>query len=186
MTNRDVMKKHLLEKVCKPLLAEGFTGKFPHYRRACDKTIELVTFQTNKDGGSFTVEVSAVFPHRKNTNCAEEIIDPATVTVWNTNERYRLSGMFDGWFYYCDLNESSVLARSIGKQTKQKTRRPKATDSRRPFTKKPQRQSAMKSTNSLPKRFDGFQNLKRRIQRLESHLFLCYTTPIKYKKRSLI
>ena len=109
MTNRDVMKKHLLEKVCKPLLAEGFTGKYPHYRRACDKTIELVTFQTNKDGGSFTVEVSAVFPHRKNTNCAEEIIDPATVTVWNTNERYRLSGMFDGWFYYCDLYEKRIL-----------------------------------------------------------------------------
>ena len=109
MTNRDVMKKHLLEKVCKPLLAEGFTGKFPHYRRACDKTIELVTFQTNKDGGSFTVEVSAVFPHRKNTNCAEEIIDPATVTVWNTNERYRLSGMFDGWFYYRDVYEKRIF-----------------------------------------------------------------------------
>ena len=109
MTNRDLMQKHLTEKVCALLLAQGFAGSFPHYRRICENVIELVTFQTNKNGGSFTVEVSAVFPNAKATNCIKESIDPNTITVWDTNERYRLPGMFDGWFYYRDLYAKRIF-----------------------------------------------------------------------------
>ena len=65
MTNRELMKKHILSNVVSRLLENGFTGKYPHFRRIDGDCIELITFQTNKWGGSFTVEVSAIFPYAK-------------------------------------------------------------------------------------------------------------------------
>jgi len=109
MSNREIMKKHLLSYVVSPLLADGFTGRFPHYRRIGQDCVELVTFQWNKYGGSFTVEVSAVFPNYKDTNCASESIDVCSVNVWETNRRYRLKGMYGGWFYHCDLYAKRII-----------------------------------------------------------------------------
>ena len=104
MSNRSMMlsalKKHTL-----PLLAErGFTGKYPHFRKKCDDCIELVSFMTNKWGGSFTVEVSAAFPEAaaKNYTLPEGTTEDA-LTAFCTHERERLPGMFDGWFYYRDV-----------------------------------------------------------------------------------
>ena len=31
------------------------------------------------------------------------------LTVWDTNERYRLKGMYDGWFFYRDLYSKYIL-----------------------------------------------------------------------------
>lgn len=103
------MKKLLLHSVVSPLLTDGFAGQFPHYRRIGQDCVEMVTFQWNKYGGSFIVEVSAVFPNHKDTNCAAENIDVATVNVWETNRRYRLKGMYDGWFYHCDLYAKRII-----------------------------------------------------------------------------
>ena len=104
MTNLQIMKKHLEITVIQPLLSQGFTGEYPHFRREKENCIELITFQTNKYGGSFTVEVSAVFPNSDNKNFEwyDDLIIK-NLTVWNTNERYRLKGMYNGWFYYRDL-----------------------------------------------------------------------------------
>ncbi len=61
MTKRDKMYAAF------PYLQEqGFEGMYPHFRRNNGACIELVTFQTNKWGGSFRIEVSVVFPGRKN------------------------------------------------------------------------------------------------------------------------
>ena len=109
MTNRELMKNHILSNVVSRLLENDFTGKYPHFRRVDRDCIELITFQTNKWGSSFTVEVSAIFPHAKDSNCALESIDIEKVTVWNTNNRYRLKGMYDGWFYYQDLYAKRII-----------------------------------------------------------------------------
>ena len=109
MSNREMMKKQLLSNVVAPLLEVGFTGQFPHYRRNFQDCVELVTFQWNKYGGAFTVEVTAVFPNHKDTNCAAERIDVNRVTVWETNRRYRLKGTYDRWFYYQDLYAKRIL-----------------------------------------------------------------------------
>ncbi len=104
MTNRQIIKKYLQTNVIRPLLTRGFTGRYPHFRREKEKCIELITFQTNQYGGSFTVEVSAVFPDNENKNFV--FGDGLTIddlTVWNTDKRYRLKGMYGGWFYYRDL-----------------------------------------------------------------------------------
>ena len=110
MTNLQIMKKHLKANVLGPLLTQGFTGEYPHFKREKENCIELIAFQTNKYGGSFTVEVSAVFPGKKNQNAT---LGPGMtlkdLTVWYTNMRYRLKGMYDGWFWYRDLYAKYIL-----------------------------------------------------------------------------
>ena len=104
MTNNEIINSYLKKLVIAPLLECGFTGNHPHFRNVCEDHIELVSIQTNKWGGSFTVEVSCVFPNSPNKNYAEwDGLTIDQLTVWDTNERYRLKGMYDGWFYYRDL-----------------------------------------------------------------------------------
>ncbi len=104
MTNNEIMKSYLKKIVIAPLLEEGFKGKYPHFRKTFTDHIELISIQTNKWGGSFTIEVSCVFPDSPNKNYVEwDGLGIEQLTVWNTNERYRLEGMYDGWFYYRDL-----------------------------------------------------------------------------------
>ena len=110
MTNIQLMKKCLETQVIQPLLNQGFVGKYPHFKREKENCIEFITFQTNKHGGSFTIEISAAFPNNENKNYVlydgKEIKD---LNVWNTNIRYRLKGMYDGWFYYRDLYSKYIL-----------------------------------------------------------------------------
>ncbi len=112
MSNKQIMKSLLIENVIKSLKDQGFAGKYPHYKREKSNCIELITFQTNKYGGSFTVEVSAVFPNetdKKKSNIYFGNNDDE-INVWSTKDRYRLPGMFDGWFYYNDVYSYSYKA----------------------------------------------------------------------------
>ena len=110
MSNRNIMLSALKEHTISQLKQQGFTGKHPNYRRKLDNCIELITFQTNKWGGSFTIEVSAVFPDLQNKNY--ELYDGVTEETFGveaTNHRYRLPGTFDGWFYYRDVYRKFTL-----------------------------------------------------------------------------
>lgn len=108
MSNREIMLKALNKTVIKDLKSQGFTGKYPHFKKKKEDCIELISFYTNKYGGSFTVEVSAVFPDSKVTNLSDlkAQVDGENIEVACTNQRYRLKGMFDGWFYYRDVYRS--------------------------------------------------------------------------------
>ncbi len=108
MTNRDRMNAALKKTVFPYLLEQGFEGKYPHFRRNNGDCIELVSFQTNKLGGSFWVEVSVVFPGRENSNIIwwDESTEP--LSAWCTKKRYRLPGMFGGEFYYCDVYKKTT------------------------------------------------------------------------------
>ena len=48
-----------LNSIVVPVLRHrGFTGSFPHFRRLGTKQIDLITFQFDKWGGGFVVELS--------------------------------------------------------------------------------------------------------------------------------
>ena len=106
MSQSQKMRSALSKYVIPNLTAKGFVGEYPHYRRVYDDRIDLLVFQANKHGNSFTVGVSTVFlPSSKresNFYCGDfKTIESAT--VWDTNLRYCLKGMYDGWFYYTDV-----------------------------------------------------------------------------------
>ena len=109
-SNRTIMKNALKASMIPALQSKGFGGNYPHFRKDCADHIELISFWTNKYGGSFTVEVSAVFPNRRDRNLIvdEALQDPGLNAAF-TNERYRLPGMFDGWFYYTDVYQKRTL-----------------------------------------------------------------------------
>ena len=105
MTNREIMLSALKTTVIKDLKSQGFVGTYPNFKKTTPNGIELICFQTNKYGGSFIIEVSAVFPDSRVTNLSNlnASVDEKTVNVSCTNQRYRLKGMYDGWFYYRDV-----------------------------------------------------------------------------------
>ncbi len=106
MSQSQKMRNSLSKYVIPNLTAKGFVGKYPHYKKIYDDRIELLVFETNKWGNSFTVEISTVFlceRKRDNNFCSGDFETIENATVWDTNLRYRLKGMYDGWFYYTDL-----------------------------------------------------------------------------------
>jgi len=104
MSNRDIMLSALKKHTFTLIKEQGFTGKYPNFRRKLDNCIELISFYTNKYGGSFTIEVSAVFPNSASPNYTlYDGVTEDTFGVEATNKGYRLPGMFDGWFYYRDV-----------------------------------------------------------------------------------
>ena len=115
MSQSQKMRRALQKYVLPKLLEEGFTGKYPHYKKETENWIDLLSFLTNKWGNSFTVEVSTVFLQSsgRESNLGGGPQNPfEEVNVWDTNLCYRLKGMFDGWFYYTD-----VYCHKIGKCT---------------------------------------------------------------------
>lgn len=115
MSQSQKMRRALNKYVIPNLTATGFIGKYPHYKKIYSDRIELLVFQTNNWGNSFTVEISTVFlPERKrDSNCHIKNFDNTEdITVWDTNLRYRLKGTYDGWLYYTDL-----YAQKIGSMT---------------------------------------------------------------------
>lgn len=106
MSQSQKMRNALSKYVIPNLTAKGFIGEYPHYKRVYEDRIELMVFQTNTWGNSFTVGISTVFlpgSNRESNFCSHDFKPIDTATVWDTNLRYSLKGMYDGWFYYTDL-----------------------------------------------------------------------------------
>ena len=59
---RTRMIETLNEHVVPVLRERGFKGSFPHFRRPTERGIHLLTFQFDKWGGGFAVEVAACPP----------------------------------------------------------------------------------------------------------------------------
>ncbi len=109
MTNREIMRRALHEYTIAPLLAKGFDGKFPHFRRETADHIELISFVISNRGGSFYVEASVMFPNRKHKNYY--LVGDQTekdITVFSTEKRYRLKGMYGGEFFYSDIYRTRI------------------------------------------------------------------------------
>lgn len=93
-----------LKKIVIPYLRENrFKGSFPHFRRLNDEHIDLITFQFNRYGGSFVVELAVCSTEGVTMSWGEKVL-PNKVTAHDVNERIRLkdnkNDEEDFWFQY--------------------------------------------------------------------------------------
>ena len=109
MTNKEQMRAALRRYTIPHLQKLGFTGRYPHFHREQEGCIDLLSFQTNIYGGSFTVEVSSVFPKHAESNRVRWEGEPGELNVFATNRRYRLPGMYNGWFHHQDIYRRRFL-----------------------------------------------------------------------------
>jgi Domain of unknown function (DUF4304) len=103
--SRDQMIATLREVVVPVLRDMGFRGSFPHFRRIRDTQVDLLTFQFNRYGGSFVVELAYCSPDGFTTTRGEHIA-PQKVQVHDMHPKQRLRlgshppQKNDHWFHY--------------------------------------------------------------------------------------
>ena len=107
MTKAQKMNEALEREVIVKLKADGFEGKFPHYRRVFPDRIELISFPKDKYGNAFHVEASIAYPNRPKW---EQNIDYHffqgeldDLTADDCGKRYELKSRFGRIFYYTDV-----------------------------------------------------------------------------------
>src|SRR4051812_28382526 len=85
----DRMIETLKEYVILVLREKGFKGSFPHFRRPIETAIHLLTFQFDKWGGAFTMEI-AICPKEGITTSWRKQISPDKVRAWDIYPHHRL------------------------------------------------------------------------------------------------
>jgi len=95
---------HALQTAVVPeLRARGFRGSFPHFRRPCQDVVHLLSFQFNKYGGSFVVEVGRC-PSQGLVRLGQQMpAEEVTVFHLHPDERIRLGrkrSETDHWFHF--------------------------------------------------------------------------------------
>ena len=120
----DKMNEALKSVVVPQLRQKGFKGSLPHFRRVGETRTDLLSFQFDRHGGGFVLEISKCPPDGITTAWGKHI--PANkVSAWDMHldERLRLKpgpgGSTNDWFRYDKkplLSPGSVyekIARSV-------------------------------------------------------------------------
>ena len=90
MTHKhDRMVKAINDIVVSKLREKGFNGSFPHFRRSGTEKIDLLTFQFDKSGGGFVIEISKCPPDGITTPWGK-VIPPNKVRAWDIPPSRRL------------------------------------------------------------------------------------------------
>ena len=95
-----------LREVVVPVLRDmGFSGSFPHFRRIGESQVDLLTFQFNRYGGSFVVEVAYCDPAGVPTHWGRHIpAEEVRAHDIHPKQRLRLGSHppteADHWFQY--------------------------------------------------------------------------------------
>jgi hypothetical protein len=103
--SRTKMIRALKEIVVPTLRERGFKGSFPHFRRPLDTRIDLLSFQFDKWGGGFLIEISNCEPSGITTYWGEKISPKKVRAIDNhPDRRYRIKpgeeGSRDNWFRF--------------------------------------------------------------------------------------
>jgi hypothetical protein len=102
---QDQMKKALKDVVVPRLRDHDFTGAFPHFRRRRSDRIDLLTFQFDRHGGGFIIEIGQC-PAEGFTNHWGKLIGPEKVKAWDLSSQQRariqprIGSGTDSWFRY--------------------------------------------------------------------------------------
>ena len=120
MTTREEMTVVLNSIVVPALRQRGFAGSFPHLRRPGANQIDLITFQFDKRGGGFIVEISRCGPEGVTMPWGEKI-PPKKVTAHDLNPRDRLRLGCEGpstehWYRYDRGNTLESVAQKVVQQ----------------------------------------------------------------------
>ncbi|MFY7938260.1 MAG: DUF4304 domain-containing protein [Flavobacterium sp.] len=104
--NRDEMIKNLNEIVVPSLRQLNFKGSFPHFRRLTADRINLLTFQFDRNGGGFVIEIANCNSTGYKT-VLDRPIPPNKLTAHDFNTRKRIQSNMktpdsstDDWFRY--------------------------------------------------------------------------------------
>ena len=106
-SSRDEMIKSLKDVVIPKLKELGFKGSFPYYRRITAEKINLLTFQFDKWGGGFVIEISNSNPEGYETHWGD-FIKPENLTAHDLSKRKRIQNVMksndesltEDWFRY--------------------------------------------------------------------------------------
>ncbi len=96
------MRKALSAHVIEPLELEGFEGAWPHFRRVHADRIDLLSFQLDKRGGGFVVEVASA-PPKKIRSQLGDAVSAKRVNAQHMANRFRLAprrGQRNHWYRY--------------------------------------------------------------------------------------
>ncbi|MBO8173300.1 MAG: DUF4304 domain-containing protein [Bacillaceae bacterium] len=107
-----------LKSIVVPILREkGFKGSFPHFRRITDNKIDLMTFQFDRYGGGFVIEVAVCSPKGFTTHWGEEI-QPNKVKAHDLHpsDRMRLKDKDGQWFRYDENNLFGNIYDKVAKE----------------------------------------------------------------------
>ncbi len=86
--SRDQMNQALKAVVVPLLRQRGFSGTFPHFRRCKPERIDLFTFQFDRYGGGFVIEIARCEPSGFTTHWGKQI-PPTKVTAWDMPPKMR-------------------------------------------------------------------------------------------------
>lgn len=89
-SERNKMISKLKEIVVPELRDREFKGSFPHFRKISKEKIELLTFQFDRYGEGFVVEVGVCSPEGFTHSWGEKV-PPHKVTAHDVNNRLRLN-----------------------------------------------------------------------------------------------
>ena len=108
MTQSQRMKKALEENVISRLVADGFIGKYPNYRKVYPDRIELISFPKYKYGNAFYIVASVAYPNKEEKekqnidyHFYDGNFDDLSADV--CRDKYFLKGNFGDLFYYTDV-----------------------------------------------------------------------------------
>jgi hypothetical protein len=113
LSPRELMDVALKTSVVPVLRENGFTGSYPHFRRAHVTQVDLLTFQFDVNGGGFQIEIARCGVGGVTTQMGKHI--PASrVRIWDlpVNDRFQVkpgAGPGTGnWFRYENARYGNV------------------------------------------------------------------------------
>ncbi|MBP0581647.1 DUF4304 domain-containing protein [Labrys sp. LIt4] len=98
----------------------GFTGTLPHFRRKSASFTDLLTFQFDRHGGGFVIEIARC-PSDGIVTSWGKAIPASKATAWNVHPSCRLriqawdSAGTDGWFRFDRDTPEAITALAISK-----------------------------------------------------------------------
>jgi Domain of unknown function (DUF4304) len=113
----DAMKAAIQAIVVPVLRQAGFRGSAPHFRRILEDRIDLLTFQFDKWGGGFVIEISKCPPSGFTTHWGK-VISPSKVSAQDIspNQRLRIQPEpkygTDSWFRF-EQGDYDSVAKSV-------------------------------------------------------------------------